>query len=75
MKGIAKNLLAGVLVTLGVVTAGMDQAEAASITGTLTADNHYGLFTGNEDGSLLNFIGRNEKGPKGSTGGYNWSKA
>jgi hypothetical protein len=75
MKGIAKNLLAGVLVTLGVLTAGMDQAEAASITGTLTADNHYGLFTGNEDGSLLNFIGRNEKGPSGSSGGYNWSKA
>ena len=74
MKGIA-NLLGGMLVTLGILTAGMDQAEAASITGTLTADNHYGLFTGNEDGSLLNFIGRNEKGPSGAPGRYNWSQA
>ena len=75
MKGIARNLLAGILVTLGIIAGEIDQAEAASMTGTLTADNHYGLFTGNEDGSILNFIGRNEKGSSGSPGKYNWSKA
>lgn len=75
MKAI-KHLLAGALVTVGLgIIGGMNQAEAASITSTLTADNHYGLFTGNESGSDLNFIGRNEYGASGSTGGYNWSKA
>jgi hypothetical protein len=44
----------------------------ADIIATLTADNHYGLYVGNADGSVLSFIGRNEKGDNGA-GGYNWS--
>jgi hypothetical protein len=34
-----------------------------TLTATVTADNHYGLFTGNDDASSLLFIGRNEIGP------------
>jgi hypothetical protein len=49
-------------------------ANTLSGTATLTADNHYGLYTGLSDASDLSFIGRNEKGSNGSTGGYNWSK-
>ena len=49
-------------------------ADTLSGTATLTADNHYGLYTGLSDASDLSFIGRNEKGSNGSTGGYNWSK-
>ncbi len=48
-------------------------AQASVMTATLTADNHYGLFVGNESGSDLQFIGRNEFGPAGSPGTYNWS--
>ncbi len=47
--------------------------HAGMITATLTADNHYGLFTGQLDGSGLRFIGRNEYGLAGSPGGYGWS--
>ncbi len=50
-------------------------AMAATINATLTADNFYGLFYGNESGSLLNFVGRNETGAAGSPGTYNWSEA
>jgi hypothetical protein len=46
-----------------------------NMTATLTADNHYGLFTGNSNGSDLDFIGRNEYGPNGNPGRYNWSLA
>ncbi|MBD2771673.1 PEP-CTERM sorting domain-containing protein [Iningainema tapete] len=74
MSTLLKSLLTGALLTVVAIT-NASQATAATITGTLTADNHYGLYTGNKDGSLLNFIGRNEKGPNGSTGGYNWSAA
>lgn len=71
-----KIILSG-LTALSLVAGGAGQAFAASISidATLTADNHYGLFTGNSNGSQLNFIGRNEKGPGGSSGGYNWSHA
>ena len=48
---------------------------AATINATLTADNFYGLFYGNESGSILNFVGRNEIGAAGSSGGHNWSAA
>lgn len=52
--------------TLGILMAGVsEQAMAATMTATLTADNHYVLFTGNESGTEWNFIGRNEKGSRG----------
>ncbi|MDY6879167.1 MAG: PEP-CTERM sorting domain-containing protein [Thermodesulfobacteriota bacterium] len=49
-------------------------AMAVSFDATLTADNHYALFYGNENG--VNFVGHNELGDEGSTANtYNWSEA
>jgi len=48
-------------------------AHAVPVTATLTADNHYGLYVGQADGSGLQFIGRNETGSGGNPGQYNWS--
>lgn len=48
-------------------------ATPVEITATISADNHYALFYGLEDGSILSFVGRNEIGPDGSPGIYNWS--
>ena len=57
---------AGALATLGVLTTSVSQqAIAASMTATLTADNHYALFTGNASGTEWGFVGRNEKGAGG----------
>ena len=62
----SKLLCAGVLTTLGLLTAGVGQeAMAASMTATMTADNHYAIFTGNQSGTDWSFIGRNEKGASG----------
>ena len=63
---IQQLLSAGALATLGVLTTGVSQqAMAASMTATLTADNHYALFTGNASGTEWGFVGRNEKGAGG----------
>ncbi len=40
---------------------------------TITADNHYALYTGAADGQNLSFIGRNEPGHAGNPGTWNWS--
>jgi len=68
-----RNLL--ILATVAAAVAGTAPAGAATITATLTADNHYGLYTGNKDGTDLTRIGRNELGFEGSAGAYNWSQA
>ena len=47
-------------------------AQAVSVTGTLTADNHYALYAGQTDGSALAFIGRNELGDEGNPGTTNF---
>lgn len=72
-----KQLLqSGTFAVFGVLMVGAGQsAMAASINATLTADNFYGLFYGDESGSILNFVGRNEIGAAGSSGGHNWSEA
>ncbi len=77
MALLGKQFIAGAILAAGIALTNAGQAVAASLTGRaiLTADNHYGLFHGNSTGSTLNFVGRNEKGPNGSTGGYNWSHA
>jgi hypothetical protein len=46
-------------------------ANTLQVDATLTADNHYALFSGNADGSTLNFFGRNEKGAYGGAAGWN----
>jgi virginiamycin B lyase len=43
------------------------------VTATLTADNHYGLYYGNANATDLTLVGRNEVGPSGNPGTYNWS--
>lgn len=75
MKVSAKGLVAGALAFSSLLTLGATKANAADIKATVTADNFYGIFYGNEDGSDLSFVGRNEIGDSGSSGGYNWSKA
>ncbi|MBX2862294.1 MAG: PEP-CTERM sorting domain-containing protein [Leptolyngbyaceae cyanobacterium MAG.088] len=75
MKTLAKGLLLSAIASASLLTVGAVEANAADIKATVTADNFYGLFYGNEDGSNLNFVGRNETGDGGSSGGYNWSKA
>jgi hypothetical protein len=74
---LSKQLLqSGTLAALGVLVVGAGQgAMAANVNATLTADNFYGLFYGNESGSVLNFVGRNETGGSGDPGQYNWSEA
>ena len=50
-------------------------AQALPVTATLTADNHYGLYVGQADGSGLSFVGRNETGSAGNPCQYNWTCA
>ena len=73
MSSSIKSLLTGTLVALSIGVVGAADAMAATVTATLTADNHYGLLYGNEDGSELNLVGRNEYGRGGNPGLYNWS--
>jgi hypothetical protein len=56
-------------------TASANFGSLVPFSATLTADNHYGLFLGDADGSNLISIGRNEYGHGGSPGTYNWSQA
>lgn len=63
--------LAAALIALGCTAA----AHALPVEVTLTADNHYALFTGDEDGITLTLIGNNELGAGGGPGTYNWSLA
>lgn len=48
--------------------------SAQAVSARITADNHYQLFYGNANGSLLSFVGQNEATSSGS-GGNNWSEA
>jgi hypothetical protein len=50
-------------------------AYAVAIEATITADNHYALYFGAANGSLVTFVGRNELGSEGSPSAYNWSEA
>ncbi len=47
-------------------------AGADTINATITADNHYALYTG--DTSSVTFVARNEMGSGGAPGTYNWSE-
>ncbi|HZW06118.1 MAG TPA: PEP-CTERM sorting domain-containing protein [Phycisphaerales bacterium] len=47
-------------------------ANADIVSATVTADNHYALYTGTDD--AVTFIGRNEMGAGGTPGTYNWSQ-
>jgi hypothetical protein len=47
------------------------QATPYTYTSTVTADNHYAIYTGNSN--FINYIGTNESGSSGAPGTYNWS--
>lgn len=64
----------GLFCILGTVLSA-SAATAATVTATITADNHYALYTGAQDGSLLATVGGNELGSGGAPGRYNWSRA
>lgn len=55
------------------VVASSGAVASTSMTGTITADNHYALYA-TFDG-VLTFIGANESGVGGAPGSYNWSMA
>ncbi|MBL0922564.1 MAG: hypothetical protein IBJ10_10620 [Phycisphaerales bacterium] len=48
-------------------------ASAGIVTGTITADNHYALYTGGA--TNIAYIGGGETGTGGFNGAYNWSHA
>jgi hypothetical protein len=48
-------------------------ANAGVIQGTITADNHYALYTSTS--GIFSYHGGNELGAGGSPGSYNWSVA
>ena len=62
---------ASILLGFGMMEA--NPAQALNITGTLTADDHYGLYYGHQDATGLTFVGRNEIDRLGSPGLYAWS--
>ena len=57
------------------MTVATQAAVATSVTATLTADNHYGLYYGDENGANLTLVGRNEFGDFGGPGDndHNWT--
>lgn len=61
------------MIGLAVLMSTAGVAGAVSLDATVTADNHYALYTGNGDGSSLNFWGGNEVNDIGSSGGYAWT--
>ena len=46
-------------------------SSAALVTATITADNHYALYS--STGASFSYHGGNELGPGGAPGSYNWS--
>lgn len=62
-----KNVM---LAAMAVGAAGLS-ASAATVNATITADNHYALFT--SFGSTMVALGGNELGAAGNPGTYNWS--
>ncbi len=77
MKPIIRNLFVGTVLATIAFAASATGAMAKPVNNilgvkaTVTADNHYALFSGNSDGSNLNFFGRNEKGAYGGAAGWN----
>ncbi len=77
-----KSLVAATVTALSIAVIETNPVEAVTIAGTITADNHYALYYGAENGSGLTFVGRNEKGtahipdsklPVPCSGSFNWS--
>jgi hypothetical protein len=60
------------ILAASLVLAATAAVNADTINATITADNHYALYTG--DTSSVSFVARNEMGAGGSPGTYNWSE-
>jgi len=67
------NIKTFVAASVGFLAMAAGSASADTITATITADNHYALYT--SSGEEVSLIGRNEMGSGGSSGSYNWSRA
>lgn len=67
LKTAVASLFAASLATLN------GAASAELVTGTITADNHYALYS--SLGGVFQYHGGNETGYAGSSGTYNWSMA
>jgi hypothetical protein len=61
----------GLLCSLAIFLAFTSSAIAISFNATVTADNHYAIYFGDE--TSVTYVGRNELGAGGSPGQYNWS--
>lgn len=78
LAGIMKKEILIISLTVVGLIIGISFAKAGnvvSVNGTITADNHYALYYGSNNGSSLTFVGQNESGFGGSPGNYNWSVA
>lgn len=64
-----KNALAALIV----VAAAGSVAHADQFNASITADNHYALYT--SSGGVFTYLGGNETGSSGTEGSYNWSAA
>ena len=77
IKALARGLC-GALALAGSLSA---QASPYKLTTTLTADNHYAIYFGDESGGSMRnatmngLHARNEMGPAGDPGRFNWSMA
>lgn len=69
MKTLDRNLI----VALALAPLAGSAASAGIVQATLTADNHYAVYTGGN--TNISYIGGNETGAAGSSGAYNWSRA
>jgi hypothetical protein len=67
-------MLRGTIFGAGVTSALLitSLAGATPVTGTITADNHYSIYSVNGQGQLV-LEGGNELGADGAPGNYNWS--
>lgn len=61
------------VIALGIVASIGTAAQADLVTATVTADNHYALYS--SAGSTFSYHGGNELGAGGAPGTYNWSIA
>ena len=72
MRKATKFILVPVLVVMAVLLA-MSAVQAVPVTATITADNHYALYTGSANTITSNIILQNESGSLGNPGQFNWS--
>jgi hypothetical protein len=72
MRKATKFIIVPVLVVSALLLA-MSAAHAVSVTATITADNHYAVYTGTATAITSGILRQNEMGSLGEPGVYNWS--